>query len=134
MKNIILTAFFATFLFVSCNNEELPETFEIGFEEDFQHGEINQSDDTSLKFSITEINDSRCPSDVICIWGGKADVKVEVESPQIGFIVLSTYDNLIDTFGIYSFELIDVSPHPISTEIIKLEDYQVTLKIEELQH
>ncbi|MCF6331820.1 MAG: hypothetical protein L3J11_00935 [Draconibacterium sp.] len=133
MKNLFLTVFFATLLFVSCNNEEFLTTFKVGIAEKFQQGEMNQSDDNSLKFSITEINDSRCPSDVICVWQGEADVKIEFELPQTGFVVLSTYDNLIDTFGTYSFELIDVLPYPISTKTIKLEDYDVTLKIKELE-
>jgi hypothetical protein len=134
MKNIILIAFLSTLMILSCNKEDLPDTFKIGSQEEFQHGEMNQSDDNSLKFSITEINDSRCPSDVVCVWEGKVDVKILVESPQSGTIILSTYDNLKDTVGNFSFELIEVLPYPISTQTIKLEDYDVTLKIEELQN
>jgi hypothetical protein len=134
MKTLILITFFGIILFGSCSKESLPESFEIGTEEEFQHGEMNQADENSLKFSITEINDSRCPSDVVCVWEGKADVKIVVESPHSGSIILSTYDNLIDTVGNFSFEILGVSPYPISTEIIKLEDYNVTLKIEELQN
>ncbi len=133
MKYLFLTVFLIVFLIVSCNNEEFSELVVIGSEADFQLGEIIQSDGNSLKFSITEINDSRCPSDVFCFWEGKADVKIEIELPQIGFIILSTHDNLIDTFGIYSFEFIDISPYPISTETIELKDYIVTLKIEKVQ-
>ena len=132
MKNLFFATFFVSLFFVSCNNEELTDNFKTGLEVVFQQGKIYQSDDNSLNFSITEINDSRCPSDVTCIWAGKADVKIEIESPHKGDIILSTYNNLIDTFGIYSFELIDVSPYPVSTETIELEDYLVTLKIEEI--
>lgn len=133
MKNLILSAFFVTLLFVSCNNKDLSDTFKIGFNEEFQQGTINQSDDNLLKFSITEINDSRCPRDVVCIWKGKADVKIEIESPLKGNVILSTYDNPIDTFDTYSFELIDVSPYPISTQTVELENYKVTLKIKDLK-
>lgn len=132
MKKILLILFIAALIFVSCNKETLPGTFIIGLEEDFQINIEYQSANNSIKFTITEINDSRCPGDVVCVWEGKADVKIEVESPQAGSIVLSTYDNLIDTVGNFSFELIDVSPYPISTENIKVEDYDVTLKILEL--
>jgi len=134
MKKLIFTTFFAAILFASCNNESIPESFDIGKIEEFHHGEINQASDNALKFSITEINDSRCPSDVVCVWEGKADVKIVVESPQPGSIVLSTYDNLIDTVGNFSFEIIEVLPYPISTQTIELEDYNVTLKIEELDN
>ncbi len=134
MKNLVLTVFFTLFLFVSCNHEDLSDTFKIGFNEEFQHGIINQSDDNTLKFSITEINNSRCPSDVVCVWEGKADVKIEIESPLKENIILNTYNNPIDTFDTYSFELIDVSPYPISVQTIKLENFKVTLKIEELNN
>jgi hypothetical protein len=69
---------------------------------------------------------------VVCVWEGKADVKIDVTSPVRGSITLSTYNHLTDTIGNYSFELKDVSPYPISTKTIKLEDYNVTLKIVEL--
>lgn len=132
MKKILSILSFAGLLFVSCNEEPPPVTFDFGLEENFQTSDIYISENSLLKFSITDIADSRCPSDVVCIWQGKADVKIEIESPQKGTIVLNGYDNLVDTFGIYSFELLDVSPFPISTETIKTEEYDVTLKIEKL--
>ena len=101
-------------------------------ENEFKINGEYHSADNYLNFSVTEINDSRCPSDVVCVWQGKADVKIEVKNPVRGSISLNTYDNLIDTVGNYSIELIDVSPYPVSTKVIKLEEYKVTLKIVEL--
>ena len=132
MKKLFLLLIALGILMVSCNEEELPEVFNFGVEKDFQLNGEYQSSDNSLKFTITAIDDSRCPSDVVCVWEGKADVTIKVESPVPGTIVLSTYNNLTDTVGNYSFELKDVSPYPISTETIELEDYDVTLKIMEL--
>lgn len=118
--------------FISCDNEPVSDSFSFGLDNEFKiNGEYN-SEDNSLHFRITEINDSRCPSDVVCVWEGKADVKIKVESPVSGSITLSTYDNPIDTVGNYSFRIIDVLPYPISTKTIQLEDYNVTLKIVEL--
>lgn len=113
----------------SCIYENEPENFSAGFEDKFRIGTDYQLDHNSLKFKITEIVDSRCPSDVVCIWAGKADVKIEIESPVTGTFILNTYDNKIDTVGNYSFALIDVLPYPVSTKTIKTEDYKVTLKI-----
>ena len=132
MKKLFLLLMLVGIAIVSCNEELLPETFNLGLEEDFKLGGEYESSNQSLIFSIAEINDSRCPSDVVCVWEGKADVRIDVVSPQSGSILLSTYDNLIDTVGGYSFELIDVSPYPISTKTIKLKDYNVALKIVEL--
>jgi hypothetical protein len=118
--------------FISCDNEPVPDSFSFGLENDFKINGEYHSADNSVKFRITEINDSRCPSDVVCIWEGKADVKIQVESPVSGTITLSTYDNPVDTVGNYSFKLIEVLPYPISSKTIKLDEYNVTLKIIEL--
>jgi len=118
--------------FISCDKESVSESFNLGLENDFKINGEYHSVDNSLNFSIIEINDSRCPSDVVCIWEGKADVKIEVKSPVQGTFTLSTYNHLKDTLGNYSFELKDVSPYPVSTKTIQLEEYDVTLKIEEL--
>lgn len=120
--------------FISCDQEPIPDSFSFGVEKEFKINGDYHSIDNSLKFTITEINDSRCPSDVVCIWAGKADVKIKVESPVPGTITLSTYDNPVDTIGSYSFKIIDVSPYPISTKTIKLDDYVVLLKIEKLMN
>lgn len=101
-------------------------------QEDFQIGDEYFSEENSLEFKVSAIQDSRCASDVVCVWEGEAVVKVEVASPFSGTLELSTFDNQIDTLNNYSFELIQVSPYPISTEVIDLEDYEITLKIKEL--
>ncbi len=128
----------AIFFFISCEKQEISNTFTLGIEKSFKINGEYQSQDNSVKFKITAINDSRCPSDVECIWAGKADVSIDVTSPVSGSLVLSTLNNNIykstDTLGNYSFQLINVSPYPISTETIDLEDYQISLKIEEIEH
>ena len=129
MKTIYLFLALIAISFISCEKETVPDSFSFGLENDFKINGEYHSVDNSLKFKITEINDSRCPSDVVCIWAGKTDVKIEVESPVTGTIVLSTYDNPVDTVGNFSFKIIDVLPYPISTKTIQLKDYQVTLKI-----
>ncbi|HSH20407.1 MAG TPA: hypothetical protein VLA03_08125 [Draconibacterium sp.] len=132
MKTFYLFLSVIAISFISCDKESIAESFSVGLESNFKINYNYQSLDNSMDFTITEINDSRCPSDVVCIWEGKADVKIEVASPVKGSIKLSTYNHLLDTIGNYSFELIDVSPYPVSTKTIKLEDYDVTLKILDL--
>lgn len=129
MRKLILITIFGAILFYSCNNETLFGDFDLGKIEEFHQGEINQARDNSLEFTITEIHDSRCPSDVVCVWQGKVDLKLEIESPQSGTLFLNTYDNLIDTFANYSFTLIEVLPYPISTKAIKQDDYIIKMEI-----
>jgi len=115
---------------VSCNKEDEPEL--VVFQEDFQIGDEFTAEDNSLKFTVSAIQESRCASDVVCVWEGEAVVEVNVEAPFTGILELSTYDNQIDTLNNYSFELIDVSPYPISTQVIELDDYEITLRVKEL--
>jgi hypothetical protein len=133
MKTLLLILLTLGVMVYSCNKEILPEAFTLGLQRDYQINRDYQSDNNELKFEITVINDSRCPSDVVCIWQGEAVVKIEVKSPQYGITELSTFDNLVDTVGSYSFELVDVSPYPVSTRVIKPKDYKVTLQISKIE-
>ncbi len=130
MKFKILVLGLLAFSVFSCETENNGDNyFDYGMEMEYRINQEYISDDQNLKFTITDINDTRCPSDVFCIWQGTALVTIEVSSPQVGIITLSTHDNLIDTVGNYSFELKDIGPYPVSTETIELEDYEVSLKV-----
>lgn len=132
MKNIFLILTIAGIFFVSCQKDTLPKNFDFEQEENFRWGNEYFSNDNSIKLTITEINDSRCPSDVVCIWQGEAIVKLKVEADITNIIELSTFDNQTDTVGSYSISLINVSPYPVSTENIELDNYVVALSIVEL--
>ncbi len=133
MKTMISFLTFCMIVLISCNQESLPESFQIGTTGRFKTGAEYLSNKNSLQFKITEINDSRCPSDVVCVWQGEAVVKIAVESPVSGTLELNTFDHPKDTLARFSFELVGVSPYPVSTETIELADYDVTIKIEELE-
>jgi hypothetical protein len=130
MKKSVILLLFLVLLFVSCNKDEASVKFLL--EDKFEINQVFQSEINDLKFSITEINDSRCPSNANCNWQGAAEVKIQVTSPFKGTVTLNTFNNRTDTLNSYSFELIEVTPYPISTETIELKDYKVNLKIEEL--
>lgn len=119
-------------LFFSCETDEVENVFLFGREERFVVNKEYISSDQSLKFSISKISDSRCPGDVQCVWQGEALVTIKIISSPPSEITLSTYDNLVDTVGIYSMELVDVSPYPLSTEMLKDDDYTIILKIDKL--
>ena len=80
----------------------------------------------NLKITFYDIEDSRCPSDVTCIWEGKVSAMIRVSNstldiggPQpIGFVQKS--------FPPYLITLKDIQPYPVSTE---KPDYVATLEI-----
>jgi len=90
MKRLFFILILAGILMGSCQKEEMPDSFEFGVENSFQIKNEYKSADSQLIFSITNIDDSRCPSDVTCVWEGKADITIAVESPQPGTIILSS--------------------------------------------
>ncbi len=84
-----------------------------------------------VKFvKVTE--DSRCPSDVVCVWAGQVSVLVNVnnDGKDLGDIKLTlgaNKDDAVKDIGKYYLKLLEVKPYPISTKTIKPSEYVVTL-------
>jgi len=116
----------------ACEKSVTNEGFNFDGELQIKHGEIIQSDNNKISLEITNINDSRCPSDVVCVWEGEARITLEFANSITSTFELSTHDLRIDTIDNYIFNLIEVNPYPISTEILELKDYRIKLEIEEL--
>jgi len=104
-----------------------------------QSAEIKSEDITVTFLNVT--SDSRCPSDVTCIWQGQAGIEVGVQKGEVESTLSlsiggdSTPEESI--FDAYLIQLVDISPYPISTKIIQPEEYTATIKItkyEELQN
>ena len=99
-------------------SESFAEEIKIPFGETISYEE--------LKFYFYDIEDSRCPSDVTCIWEGKILAMIRVSNDthdvggprDIGFVQKS--------FEPYSIRLKNVEPYPISTE---KPDYVAVLEI-----
>ena len=85
--------------------------------------------------NVTE--DSRCPSDVDCIWEGQVTIVINIfkNNQFIGEFNLTSrgFDGpAIKNFNGYSISLIKVEPYPISTQIIELTDYIVTFNVSKI--
>jgi hypothetical protein len=98
------------------------------------------SADIDLSFvDVTE--DSRCPSDVQCIWAGRVSVLVELKIASSGenlgrFGMTLTGDVESDignndhlSIGGYLIELVNVMPYPISTRVIEPSQFVATLTV-----
>lgn len=83
----------------------------------------------NLDVTFSEIDDSRCPSDVTCIWEGRVSVTLHIyDHLQYQTITLTTGETPSRNMGIYEISLIDVSPYPVSTKDIS-QDYVATISI-----
>ena len=96
-------------------------------------GQTARLDSLDLEIIFTQVSaDSRCPSDVQCIWAGQVVVVVEVgqEAQALGEFSLILGHSLNETDGPTSdFDstfllLLDVQPQPVSTQPIAQEDYR----------
>ncbi len=77
--------------------------------------------------------DSRCPTDVVCVWRGNAAVQLGLtlgSGPTQPFTVNTGVDPFSAVFGSYRVTILDVSPAPVSTSPIDRDDYRARLRVE----
>ena len=88
-----------------------------------------ESENIKIKFmDVTE--DSRCPSEVVCVWAGQVKILVNIskDDEDLGDATLiADDDQAVKTFDGYSVRLLKVDPYPISTEQIELSDYIIIM-------
>ena len=94
------------------------EELEIKFEETVSHD--------GLKLYFYDVEDSRCPSDVTCIWEGKVSAMIHISNQTHKIGGPHGLNTPLTFFEPYKIILLDVSPIPISTE---KTDYVATLEI-----
>src|SRR3990172_3791826 len=88
-----------------------------------QSAEIKSEDITVTFLNVT--SDSRCPSDVTCIWQGQAGIEIDVQKGEEESIVSlsiggdSSPEESI--FNSYLIQLVYLIPYPISTKNIQPE-------------
>ena len=86
-----------------------------------------------IKFAAVE-SDSRCPSDVTCVWAGNAAVRLRLSAGRSSKIVTlntsrsSPFVREAEYQG-YKVKLVDLSPYPRSDRQIAARDYIATLLV-----
>lgn len=92
-------------------------------------GESNRLDWADLELTLMDVTeDSRCPSDVTCVWAGRATalIKVDRNGEELGQFPLTFGEGPeASSVGVdnYTIEIIGLDPHPVSTVGISREDY-----------
>jgi hypothetical protein len=83
----------------------------------------------SVRF-VSVIGDSRCPADAICIQGGDAIVRVEIESGAgLGQRDLHTGTLAPVSFGDVQLRLVELQPYPFSSRPFDPREYRATLRV-----
>ena len=113
-----IVGFNVEFDIISINEEfENSPVIEIGM------GQKIQLDD--LKLYFYDIEDSRCPLDVECVWEGQVTAMINLDNKTLSASTYFTPGRTV-TFPPYEITMTDIQPHPISTE---KPDYIATLEL-----
>lgn len=84
-------------------------------------------DGITMEFS--GIEDSRCPSDVLCIWEGQAILTFLIYDDTENQAIIFTTGKVMTAYvGPYEIKLLEIQPYPTSTKDIS-EEYIATLSI-----
>lgn len=116
---------------------EVTRQIDRGYVSHIAYGEPNSYFSGEVKITFVDVlEDSRCPSDVTCVWAGRGTVELEIqidyEDPiniQLSVGTLGDgYFGEIIVDGVW-ITLVALEPHPISTQKIQLENYKVALVV-----
>ncbi|MCV0367318.1 MAG: hypothetical protein K5798_08685 [Nitrosopumilus sp.] len=93
--------------------------------------------DSELQLTVLDaVGDSRCPSDVTCVWEGAVSVQVNLIKDDLDLgnhtILLGENGDDKQIFDGYFVKLITVEPYPSSTTPIKSSDYVMTFLVSKI--
>lgn len=98
-----------------------------------QIGKTAEIKSESVMITLTDIEDSRCPADVTCVWEGEVilhlNLKKGGDKSKETSVKLKTSQSAEISFESYSISLSNVEPYPTSTNEIKKELYSATLVV-----
>jgi len=129
MKALIVILTFIICSGFSCQLEDECVSFRLGDETVLRHGVEYCSSDVLMHLSLNEIQDSRCPEGVVCVWQGEVSVKINIETSDVNEVVLKSFHHPVDTLGQYAFILVDVYPYPKYKQPLVTGDYRITVKV-----
>lgn len=130
----VMTAIILAPSMTFADTKALPNVSETQFQLKVNQTFLLDSDGITVKF-LNVTADSRCPSDVTCIWQGEAKVLVNViknNQDRGNFILTSRsgqQDLTVQVFDGHSLHVVKIEPYPLSGKKISLSDYLVTFAI-----
>lgn len=126
----------------SCEKKtDLPELPEISLNTEFtlDFGAVGEIENTAIEISFEEVlEDSRCPADAVCIWEGRAWVKLVGTNASVETDIELITENSMNLDSMvtanyldYQIELIKVDPYP-GVSATENDEYDVTFVVTEL--
>lgn len=122
-------------LAASPHSKSIPDSVRLGGGFKLKAGRQVTVKGTKLRIRFVAVeNDSRCPSDVTCVWAGNAAVQLQLGTGRGSkTVTLNTskspsFAGEIEYRG-YRVKLVDLSPYPRSDRKIAQRDYTATLLV-----
>jgi hypothetical protein len=104
------------------------QTFELG------PGEIARIEGLGILVGFRGVaSDSRCPTDVTCVWAGDAAVRIRATVGRAEWTPFDLHTNLdprIASIGGHTISVVGLTPEPVSGSTIASGRYRVTLRVE----
>lgn len=115
---------------LGCGTE--PSAVPVGQPFDLGVGQTQTLDD-GVRVTLTAVSeDSRCPTDVVCVWAGNAALQIVLRTGSgttNGVLNTSRQDEPVRAGG-FELRVRDLRPQPVSTRPIDPKDYRATLVVE----
>lgn len=83
----------------------------------------------SVQSTLSSIDDSRCPVDVVCVWAGKVSVLINLNSEFNIMLEPGKQKDTVYNAIRYSFTLVDVVPHPRSQPPTSVNEQKAIVRI-----
>lgn len=134
---LLLLALPATIVMTSCEKSKGPDAKILNCDENptftLNYGETVKCGDWSVAFT-GDVQDSRCPTSVTCVWEGRVDVELQVgdELISLGLPDSAELGRSRDTVDNKIVELLEVLPVPVTADAIPKENYRVKLQVSDL--
>ena len=133
MKYLIFAIFAA--VFSMCEKDEITrstDSLPLNQEVVIENGKTlqNLTEDISITM-VSVVEDSRCPTEVDCVWEGDANVRFSFKTGANAHeINLHTTLNPKDTtIGKFNISLQRLDPHPANTDAIPQNAYKATIVV-----
>jgi hypothetical protein len=144
MKKTILFALICAGLLTSCNKDEAEP--EIRFDSApssvaYRQEKVVNASGNDLNINLQEIVDSRCPSNVVCVTMGSAELTFEISNSIDNVVVRASFSadqkkSEIHTFTLakqnYALKVTEVLPYPETSKTPTLSEYKVGVSIVKL--
>ena len=81
------------------------------------------------RISFTDVDDSRCPKGVACVWAGDAAVRLESGAESVVLHTNGTVGAATSKLAGATVTLTEVRPEPVASNPAKKTDYEITLRV-----